>query len=147
VAVLADDSGLEVHALAGAPGVRSARYAGEDATDEANVLQLLRNLDGALDRSARFVCELVLVVPTADGGDPKVITARGELRGTITVEPAGSEGFGYDPVFLPEGWSETLGEADPVAKDTVSHRGRAVSALRGALAAGGYLEGGRSDDR
>jgi XTP/dITP diphosphohydrolase len=133
VAVLADDSGLEVDALSGAPGVRSARFAGHDATDEANVSLLLQRLDGVRERGARFVCALVLLIPSGGGGEPLAVDAGGELQGRIADEPAGTEGFGYDPVFVPKGWSQTLGQAGPSAKDSVSHRGRAVYALLQAL--------------
>ncbi len=128
VAVLADDSGIEVAALGGLPGVRSARFAGEDATDEANVALLLDRLGARADREARFVCALALVLP----GDPPsggLREARGTLPGSVTQSPRGLDGFGYDPVFVPSGWDITLAEADPEEKDRVSHRGRAVSAL------------------
>jgi XTP/dITP diphosphohydrolase len=143
--VLADDSGLEVTALGGEPGVRSARYAGEGSSDAENVAKLLRELDGVADRSARFVCNLCLIVPSGlagqDGtgiGQPLIIEVSGVVEGTIEREARGSEGFGYDPVFRPLGWSETLGEAAAAQKDAVSHRGAAARALLDRLAAMGF---------
>jgi XTP/dITP diphosphohydrolase len=123
-AVLADDSGLEVAALDGKPGVKSARYAGPEATDEENVQKLLAALEGRPDRDARFVCCLCLLFPI--GG---AIEVEGTTEGTITEAPRGGDGFGYDPVFQPKGWPVTLAEADPEQKDAVSHRGAAVHAL------------------
>ncbi len=133
-AVLADDSGLQVTALRGAPGVQSARYAGEDARDEENVQKLLAELRGRGDRAARFVCVLSLILPPRPAelraqAAPAVFMAEGLVEGTITGAPRGSDGFGYDPVFQPLGWSETLSEADPARKDAVSHRGAAARAL------------------
>jgi XTP/dITP diphosphohydrolase len=136
-AVLADDSGLEVTALEGRPGVWSARYAGEGATDGENVTKLLGELEGASDRSARFVCSLCLIVPhgwsgwSLGGGCGmfSVVEVSGYAEGSIELEPRGSEGFGYDPVFRPVGWRETLGEAATEHKDMVSHRGAAARAL------------------
>lgn len=125
--VLAEDSGLEVEALAGAPGVRSARFAGEDATDEENIEKLLALLKGVPDgrRSARFVCAAALRFP-----DGREIIAEGELRGSISKGPRGGHGFGYDPVFIPEGYDRTLGELGPAVKDRISHRRKALEKLR-----------------
>lgn len=133
-AVLADDSGLQVTALRGAPGVQSARYAGENARDEENVQKLLAELRGRGDRTARFVCVLCLILPPPPiepraQATPGRFMAEGHVEGTITRAPRGSDGFGYDPLFQPLGWSETLAEADPARKDTVSHRGAAARAL------------------
>ena len=136
-AVLADDSGLEVTALQDRPGVWSARYAGEGATDEENVAKLLGELQGSLDRSARFVCSLCLILPggwrvstpCGERVGPLTIEVSGLAEGVIEVDPRGNEGFGYDPVFRPVGWSETLGEAGTDCKDLVSHRGAAARAL------------------
>ena len=129
---LADDTGLEVSALGGAPGVRSARYAGDDATDADNVALLLRELDGAGDRSARFVTVVVL----ADGEDHQV--HEGECRGRIAPAPRGANGFGYDPVFVPdEGDGRTFAEMTAEEKHAISHRGRAVRAVARALRGGG----------
>ncbi len=139
VAVLADDSGLEVEALGGRPGVQSARFAGEGATDEANVNKLLAELGDRLDRVARFVCALCLLVPgkgTAPGAGqdaPNRIEVEGVSAGIITLAPRGTDGFGYDPIFQPDGWTVTLAEASPDEKDRVSHRGAAARALLAAL--------------
>jgi len=129
---LAEDSGLEVDALEGRPGVRSARFAGEDATDQANVRLLLREMDGVPEarRTARFRCVAAFVVP---GRAP--ITAGGALEGRIGLVPAGSSGFGYDPVFYPDGWTRTVAECEPEAKNAISHRGRALRAIRPAIQA------------
>ncbi len=141
--VLADDSGLEVRALDGRPGVYSARFAGEGASDAENVAKLLRELEGIRDRSAQFVCALCLVVPEDDesslaGGSSgtgalamsaTLVEVEGHSRGVITAVPRGLDGFGYDPVFRPDTWRETLAEALPEAKDSVSHRGAAARAL------------------
>jgi XTP/dITP diphosphohydrolase len=130
--VLADDSGLEVTALAGRPGVLSARFAGAEASDEENVGKLLAEMEGRDERAARFVCALCLALPAAGEGRrsaPRLVEVEGALQGTITLEPRGTEGFGYDPVFQPSGWEETLSEADPADKDRVSHRGAAARAL------------------
>ncbi|MCB0986361.1 MAG: RdgB/HAM1 family non-canonical purine NTP pyrophosphatase [Acidimicrobiales bacterium] len=128
LAALADDSGLEVDALAGAPGVRSARYAGEDATDEQNVERLLAELAGNPDagaRRARFRCVLVLARP--DGTE---LVVDGTAEGSIALAPRGANGFGYDPVFVPDdGDGSTFAEMDPQAKHDISHRGRALRAL------------------
>jgi XTP/dITP diphosphohydrolase len=131
IAVLADDSGLEVAGLGGRPGVLSARYAGERATDEENVSKLMRELGDEHDRKARFVCSLCLVLPesVAERAGAKSIEVEGVLEGQITPAPQGSDGFGYDPVFLPAGRELTLAEAEPADKDSVSHRGAACRAL------------------
>lgn len=134
VTVLADDSGLEVDALGGDPGVRSARYAGDGATDEENVALLLSRLGGRGDRTARFVCALVLVVPTTEPGEPCIYPAAGLVEGRIARTATGVGGFGYDPVFVPEGWDMTLAESAPSEKDRVSHRARAVASLLSAVA-------------
>lgn len=119
---LADDTGLEVAALNGAPGVRSARFAGENATYEDNVRYLLQLLEGVGERSARFRTVMTLVVP---GGEE--IVAEGVLDGQIIDTPRGDSGFGYDPVFDVDG--RTLAEFSAAEKNTVSHRGRALRAL------------------
>src|SRR5262249_43644401 len=120
----ADDSGLEVDALGGAPGVHSARYAGAEATDEANNALLLRNLEGAANRSGRFVC----VIALAKNGK-LVKTFRGSVEGRILHEARGSGGFGYDPFFYHEPFSCTFGEAPLADKMKVSHRAQALAAL------------------
>jgi len=136
---LADDSGLEVDALGGGPGVRTKRYAGGDATDEDNNRKLLGALDGLLPdrRGARYVCVLALVEPDRPG----VRMSRGTLRGRIAVAPKGSNGFGYDPIFEPHGeppGGRTLGEWTAEAKNRVSHRGRAARRMAKVLAGLGY---------
>jgi len=122
--VLADDSGIEAAALQGAPGVRSARYAGEDATDEQNLAKLMGALAESDDRRVRYVAELVAIAP--DGGE---VTARGELTGTLAAAPRGTGGFGYDPAFVPDGETRTVAEMSPGEKDAISHRARAARAL------------------
>lgn len=127
-AVLCDDSGLEVDALYGAPGVYSARFAGEDATDEENNNLLLSRLGNQAVRTARFVC----VVALAQGGRT-IKTARGTVEGRIAAEPAGGGGFGYDPLFFYPPLNRTFAELSPEEKLGVSHRGCAVRALVDAL--------------
>lgn len=117
LAVLADDSGLEVDALGGAPGIHTARFAGPDATDEENRAKLLSSLDGQSNRSARFVCVLAFIEP----GRPAKIF-RGEIRGTVSTKESGAGGFGYDPLFIPDGFSESFAELAPEIKNTLSHR-------------------------
>lgn len=129
---VADDTGLEVEALGGTPGVHSSRYAGEGATYAENVARLLAEMEGVLDeeRLARFVT--VAVVRWPDGRE---VTARGEVDGVVTLEPRGTDGFGYDPVFAPiEGDGRTFAEMGPSEKHALSHRGRAFRALAAALA-------------
>jgi XTP/dITP diphosphohydrolase len=130
LACLADDSGLVVDVLGGAPGVHSARYAGRQGDDAANLALLLDRLHGAADRRARFVCVAALV--TLDGRE---WTAEGLLEGTVTEAPRGSGGFGYDPVFQPLGQTLTTAELAPSDKDRISHRGRAFRAIRPKVAA------------
>jgi XTP/dITP diphosphohydrolase len=131
LAAVADDTGLEVDALEGAPGVRSARYAGDEANAEANIDRLLRELDGvvAADRTARFV-----TVALARFVDGREIVVRGRVEGSITTERQGVGGFGYDPVFQPrEGDGRTFAEMTAEEKHELSHRGRAFRALATAL--------------
>jgi XTP/dITP diphosphohydrolase len=132
LAAVADDSGLEVDALGGAPGVRSARYAGEGAGDQANLDKLLAELDGVPPqrRTARFRCAAVLVDPRLGEWH-----AEGTWQGRLLAAPRGDGGFGYDPVFVPDGWEVTSAEVDPATKDAASHRGRAFRALRPAIRA------------
>lgn len=125
---LADDSGLCVDALDGAPGVRSARYAGPEADDAANRRLLLEQLAGQERRTARFVCVVVWI---RHAYDPLPLIAQGEWRGRIGEEERGSGGFGYDPLFLPEeDPTRTAAELAPEDKDRLSHRGRALQALQ-----------------
>lgn len=131
-AAVADDTGLAVDALGGAPGVWSARYAGPGATYDDNVRRLLRELDGvpADERTARF--ETVALVRFPDGREVAVL---GAVDGRITTERRGTNGFGYDPVFVPDdGDGRTLAEMTAAEKDAISHRGRAFRALAGRLA-------------
>ncbi|WP_289636155.1 RdgB/HAM1 family non-canonical purine NTP pyrophosphatase [uncultured Adlercreutzia sp.] len=132
-AVLADDSGLAVDALDGAPGVYSSRYAGADGDDGANNAKLLAELAAVPDgeRTARFVCTLVFM--DEDGTET---VARGTIEGAIGREARGSEGFGYDPLFIPDafGGALTLAEVPQARKNAVSHRGNALRALRDSLA-------------
>ena len=122
--VVADESGLEVESLNGAPGVFSARYAGENATDQANVEKLLGMLRGKTDRTARFQCVVALA------RDGRLLgTFNGAVEGTIVPLPRGAEGFGYDPIFLPNGFNQTFGEMTPILKNRISHRARAIAAL------------------
>ncbi len=135
---IADDSGLEVDALGGAPGVSSARYAGDDATDAANNAKLLRALADVPDaaRTARFRCVLAFADPAgALGAD--VHLEDGAVEGAILHAPRGAGGFGYDPLFLPHGGTLTTAELPPDVKDQLSHRGQAARKLRAFLA--GYL--------
>jgi XTP/dITP diphosphohydrolase len=129
---LADDSGLEVDALGGAPGVRSARYAGEHATDADNTAKLLAALRDvpAEDRGARFRCVVVLV---HHAHDPAPVVCEGVWEGSIATAPRGANGFGYDPVFLPAGSAVTSAELAPAEKDRASHRGQALRQLLPAL--------------
>lgn len=135
---LADDSGLEVDALRGAPGVHSARYAGPDADDAANNAKLLDRLAGVPDdrRSARFVCVAALV----DG--EAAWTARGTMEGRVIEAPRGGGGFGYDPLFVPEGEARTNAELSPAEKDARSHRGAAFRAIRPRIEALARASGG-----
>ncbi len=119
----ADDTGLEVEALNGAPGVYSARYAGEEATYEKNVDKLLKELSGKTNRSARFRTVISLLL------DGKEYTFEGTVEGKIIEERRGEGGFGYDPVFVPEGYEQTFAEMDAVLKNKISHRGRATRKL------------------
>lgn len=133
---LADDSGLAVDFLDGAPGVFSARYAGPDADDEANNRKLLKALDGVPEskRSAAFHCVIVLV---RDALDHEPIICRGVWHGRILDAPRGSGGFGYDPLFLDPQLGKTGGELTPAQKAAVSHRGQALRCLLEQLKAGG----------
>jgi XTP/dITP diphosphohydrolase len=119
----ADDTGLEVTALGGAPGVYSARYAGPANNAEANMAKLLDALSGNSDRSAKFRT----VIAWYDGSELKYF--EGKLQGHIGLEPRGRAGFGYDPIFIPEGESRTLAEMSPEEKNAISHRARAVNSF------------------
>ena len=121
---IGDDSGLTVDALGGAPGVFSARYAGEHGDDEANNQLLLKNLNDITDRSAQFVCSIAVVFPNGES-----FTVKGIAEGKILREAHGEGGFGYDPLFWVEIFNKTLAEVTPEEKNSVSHRGKAVRAL------------------
>ena len=122
--VLADDSGLEVDALGGAPGVRSARYAGEGGGDQANNAKLMREMQGKDDRRARFRCAMVLA------RDGKVLGEfDGAVEGRIIGEPRGAQGFGYDPFFVPDGFDQTFAELGAEVKNGLSHRARALDGV------------------
>jgi len=128
VLVIADDSGLEVDALGSAPGILSARYAGETASDAQNVEKLLRELNNVADRSARFRCVIALARAGTVLG-----TFEGAIEGKIVDFPRGNEGFGYDPVFQPAGFDRTFSEMAAELKNKISHRSKAVAALLVAL--------------
>ena len=131
IPALADDSGIEVDALGGAPGPRSARYAGETASDAENLRALLAAIAGvpAMGRTARYRCVVVLVEP-----DGRELVTEGTCEGALAARPRGEGGFGYDPAFVPAGWEVTLAELPPGEKDRISHRGRALRAMRRLLA-------------
>lgn len=126
---LADDSGLEVDALGGEPGIYSARYAGEDATYSDNNTKLLKNMEGvaAGRRKARFRCVIALVAPNLQ------VTAEGVCPGRIITEEKGTGGFGYDPLFVPDGYDLTFAQLPPEVKNRISHRAIALSLIRNEL--------------
>jgi XTP/dITP diphosphohydrolase len=126
VPAIADDSGIEVDALGGAPGPRSARYAGDDATDEANLRALIKAVSGVpgSGRTARYRCAATVAWPKGSE-----VSAEGTCEGLLQTKPRGSGGFGYDPIFVPAGWDRTMAELSPEEKDRISHRGRAFRAL------------------
>ncbi len=119
----ADDSGLEAEALNGAPGVYSARYAGEPKNDENNIQKLLRDLNGIENRNAQFKTIISLII------DGKAQQFEGIIKGKITTQKRGSNGFGYDPIFVPDGYDRTFAEMDSETKNKISHRGIAVKKL------------------
>jgi len=127
LAALADDSGLEVDALGGRPGILSARFAGEEATHAENNRKILALLSGVPPerRRARFVCVAALAKP-----DVEVVLTRGEVEGVISETPAGSRGFGYDPVFYLPAYGRTIAELDEATKNNISHRAGALRAMR-----------------
>jgi XTP/dITP diphosphohydrolase len=132
VLTMADDSGLEVDALAGAPGVYSARYAGEPTDDAANNRKLLSELAGVEDRQARFRCLIALAGPGI-----KPLTVEGRCEGAIARSPSGENGFGYDPLFVPKGFGCSFAELSDDEKNRISHRGVALAEARIAFA--GYF--------
>lgn len=124
---IADDSGLEVDCLDGAPGVYSARFAGKDGDDDANnrkLMELIKDVPYE-QRTGRFVSVITMVFP-----DGETISARGEVEGHLLAEKRGTSGFGYDPLFVPEGYDMTFGELGPEVKNSISHRSRALARLR-----------------
>ena len=131
IPAIADDSGIEVDALDGAPGMRSARYSGENATDEANLHKLIdaiRDIPSAR-LTARYRCVALLATPAGD-----VTSAEATCEGSLITEPRGENGFGYDPIFVPAGEARTMAELPSDEKDRISHRGKAFRALRDLLA-------------
>jgi XTP/dITP diphosphohydrolase len=130
---MADDSGLCVAHLHGAPGLYSARYSGAHGDAAANNARLLRDLEGvpAAERGAFFICVLVLL---QHADDPAPLIAEGRWHGRVLGEPRGAQGFGYDPLFLPEGQSASAAELDPALKNRLSHRGQALALLHARLA-------------
>lgn len=141
VCALADDSGLEVDALGGTPGVLSARYGGEDASDQERTEKLLIALTqhAPHERSARFVCSVALAgwfpgEDPSDGAEARVLhVTEGKCEGLIIEGPRGSNGFGYDPVFVPTGYDRTFAELPAEIKNAISHRAKALAAMRGFL--------------
>lgn len=125
---IGDDSGLSVDALGGAPGVYSARYAGEHGDDEANNALLLKNMEDKEDKTARFVCTIACVFPKSYG-DIEPIVVRGEVEGQITDKRSGNGGFGYDPYFYYPPFGKTLADVTAEEKNSVSHRGKAIRLL------------------
>jgi XTP/dITP diphosphohydrolase len=121
---IADDSGLSVNALNGAPGIFSARYAGTHGDDLANLNKVLKNMDGVLDRSAAFHCAAAFAKP--DGFE---LVVEEQLIGRLTTTAIGESGFGYDPIFIPDGFEITTAQMNPALKDQISHRGMAFRAL------------------
>ena len=133
---MADDSGLEVRALGGAPGVHSARYAGEPCNTSANNALLLKNLEGKTDRRARFTCCCALVDPS---GEEMVV--HGHCPGRIAEKASGSEGFGYDPLFIPDGYDKSFAELSADEKNAISHRGRALEKVKAIVGDGSVVDG------
>lgn len=131
MSVFADDTGLEVDALDGAPGVHSARYAdGEGHDSEANMQKLLRELDGKTRRTAHFRTVIALLLASESGAaEPTVHLFEGRVDGTIATAKRGTAGFGYDPLFVPDGYNESFAELGTEVKNTISHRARAVARL------------------
>lgn len=132
ITAIADDSGLEVDALNGAPGIHSARYAGEKATDQENIQKLLNALNGLSlnKRTARFRCSIAVCTPQG-----RYITAEGTCEGVIALEARGSHGFGYDPIFLLPDKNCTMAELEPSIKNLISHRAMALAKLKDILPA------------
>jgi XTP/dITP diphosphohydrolase len=126
--VIADDSGLEIEALGGGPGIQSARYAGVNASDKEKIAKLLRQLAKGDQRHARFCCVLAVA---RDGH--VLATFQGVVEGKIAERPCGSDGFGYDPIFIPDGFEETFAELPEEVKNSISHRAKAIRKLQAKL--------------
>jgi len=126
---LADDSGLCVDVLGGAPGIYSARYSGVHGDDAANIRRILSELENQENRSAHFICVVAMTFPSEDPRSEIEIIREGKLLGSIVRQPLGQAGFGYDPIFLPDGYELTLGEFGAGEKDRISHRGKALRAI------------------
>ena len=135
---MADDSGLEVKALGGAPGVHSARYAGEPSNTPANNALLLKNLEGVKDRAARFTCCCALIDPSGEE-----LVVHGHCPGHIAEKAAGVEGFGYDPLFIPNGHDKSFAELSAEEKNAISHRGRALEKVKAIVGDGSVADGSR----
>ena len=135
---MADDSGLEVKALGGAPGVHSARYAGEPSNTPANNALLLKNLEGVKDRAARFTCCCALIDPSGEE-----LVVHGHCPGHIAEKAAGVEGFGYDPLFIPNGYDKSFAELSAEEKNAISHRGRALEKVKAIVGGGSAGDGSR----
>ncbi len=123
LACLADDSGIEVYALRGKPGIHSARFAGSNATDQDNIEKLLANMEGVEDRRCRFFCCMVFMKYP---NDPTPEICQGAWEGELLTERRGDKGFGYDPIFLPTGQTSSAAELEPQVKNQLSHRGQAL---------------------
>jgi XTP/dITP diphosphohydrolase len=132
---VADDSGLCVDALHGMPGVFSARWSGKHGDDQANLELVLGQLADVAERGAQFVCVAAMVLPGNGAADRREWTTTGVLAGSLTRAPRGTNGFGYDPIFVPEGMSRTTAELAPADKNAISHRGRAFRAIAPIIAA------------
>lgn len=137
---MADDSGLEVKALGGAPGVHSARYAGEPCNTPANNALLLKNLEGKTDRRARFTCCCALVDPSGEE-----LVVHGHCPGRIAEKASGSEGFGYDPLFIPDGYDKSFADLSADEKNAISHRGRALEKVKAIIGDGRAGDGSRAE--
>ncbi|ATH96333.1 RdgB/HAM1 family non-canonical purine NTP pyrophosphatase [Dermabacter jinjuensis] len=133
---IADDSGLAVDILGGSPGIFSARWSGRHGDDAANNALLLAQLAdiAPTHRGAQFVCAAAAVIPHSDGGSAREVVELGTMRGALLREPRGEGGFGYDPLFVPEGYEKTSAELTAEEKNAISHRGKAFRALAGRLA-------------
>jgi XTP/dITP diphosphohydrolase len=131
LAAVADDSGLCVDALNGMPGVLSARWSGRGATDASNLQLVLDQLADVPEdrRGANFACAAAMVIPAPDGGIEREFVVEGMVEGMLVREPRGENGFGYDPVFVPQGFTQTTSQMSPDDKDAISHRGIALRAL------------------